>query len=81
MSDLFPDLPPTLSPRLAWLAQYGLTVRRLGENRFEGALAENIIKLHTGRGQEQSSQNPCCIILKSGLTPPPTPYPTLRLLV
>ncbi len=51
MSDLFPDLAPSLSPRLAWLARYGLTVRRLGENRYECALDEE----NYGRGEDEET--------------------------
>lgn len=38
MTDLFPDLAPSLSPRLAWLTRHGLTTRKLEGGRWECAL-------------------------------------------
>lgn len=49
MTDLFPDLPESLSPKLAWLARYGLTTRRLESGRWECALDEE----NWARGEDE----------------------------
>ena len=54
MTDLFPDLPPTLSPRLAWLTRYGLTLRRISESRYVCALDENTF------GQGETEEEAIC---------------------
>lgn len=40
MSDLFPDLPQSLSPKLAWLERHGLVLVKLPSGRWECALDE-----------------------------------------
>jgi len=37
-TDLFADLPPSLSPRLAWLQKHGLELRKVGENKWRCSL-------------------------------------------
>lgn len=40
MNDLFPDLPPVLSPRLAWLQEHDVTTFPAPLNGREGPLWE-----------------------------------------
>lgn len=49
MSDLFPDLQPSLSPRLAWLERHGLVVTKLVNGRYECALDEE----NFARGEDE----------------------------
>lgn len=49
MADLFPDLPESLSPRLAWLERHGLTTRKLESGRWECALDEE----NWARGEDE----------------------------
>jgi hypothetical protein len=53
MSDLF-EIPESLSPRLAWLRDHGLTLKKLESGRWECSLDEN----NCGRGD---SQDEACI--------------------
>lgn len=48
MADLFPTLPESLSPRLQWLRDHGLTLHKLDNGKWECTLdAENF-----GRGDD-----------------------------
>lgn len=49
MADLFPDLPQSLSPKLAWLERHGLVLVKLPSGRYECALDEE----NYGRGEDE----------------------------
>jgi hypothetical protein len=62
MNDLFPDLQPSLSPRLAWLEKHGLVLRRLPSGRFECVLDDE--NWARGEDEDEAVINFC---VKTGL--------------
>jgi len=62
VSDLFPDLQPSLSPRLAWLERHGLVVTKLESGRYQCALDDE----NFARGEDEEAAI-VAFCVKSGL--------------